>query len=114
MSPTSYRTAPPRVNTRNLQFNTRLTKVARFRDPGLRTVNLSPLRSDIHTGKYRKRLGTRFAHAAANAMTAITALVLVISSAALSIGLSRLAVGEFFRLARIDSRRPDDQHQSIG
>jgi hypothetical protein len=47
-------------------------------------------------------------------MTAITALVLVISSAALSIGLSRLAVGELFRLARIDSRRPDDQHQSIG
>jgi len=45
-------------------------------------------------------------------MTAIVDLVLVLSSAALGIGLSRLAVGELFRLARIDVRRTDD-HPSV-
>jgi hypothetical protein len=42
-------------------------------------------------------------------MTAVVALFLVLSSAALSIGLSRLAVGELFRLARIDARRSDNR-----
>jgi hypothetical protein len=37
-------------------------------------------------------------------MNTVVALVLVISSVVISIGLSRLAVGELFRLARIDAR----------
>jgi hypothetical protein len=38
-------------------------------------------------------------------MAAIVTILLLSSSIALSIGLSRLAVGELFRLAAIDARR---------
>ena len=41
-------------------------------------------------------------------MSVVVAFVIVLSSIALSVALSRLAVGEFFRLARIDSRRAAD------
>jgi hypothetical protein len=37
-------------------------------------------------------------------MHTLVALFLVMSSVAISIGLSRLAVGELFRLVRIDAR----------
>jgi len=38
-------------------------------------------------------------------MTSLAALFVVVSSVGLSIGLSRLAVGEMFRLVRSDARR---------
>jgi hypothetical protein len=39
-------------------------------------------------------------------MEAVVATLLMISSVVVSIGLSRLAVGEMFRLVRIDAPRP--------
>jgi hypothetical protein len=45
-------------------------------------------------------------------MTVLTELLLVSSSVAVSLALSRLALGELFRLVRtIDSRRPHDALQ---
>ena len=43
-------------------------------------------------------------------MDGLVATLLVVTSVALSVGLSRLAVGEMFRLVRIDARRADDTH----
>ena len=38
-------------------------------------------------------------------MSGIAAIVVVVSSVGLSIGLSRIAVGEMFKLVRIDARK---------
>jgi hypothetical protein len=51
----------------------------------------------------RKRLGTRLA--TARGVTVLGELILVTSSVAVSLGLSRLALGELFRLVRLDSAR---------
>jgi hypothetical protein len=45
----------------------------------------------------------------AHVMTTLVSLFLVASSVALSVGLSRLAVGELFRLARIDARHRQEK-----
>jgi len=44
--------------------------------------------------------------AAGSSVTVIGEVLLVTSSVALSLGLSRLALGELFRLVRIDTVRP--------
>jgi len=53
--------------------------------------------------KCSKQLGTRFANG--GAVTVLGELLLVTSSVVVSLGLSRLALGELFRLVRIDSAR---------
>jgi hypothetical protein len=45
-------------------------------------------------------------------MSAIVVLLVLVSSIGLSVALSRLAVGELFRLARIDARRHADDAAS--
>jgi hypothetical protein len=57
-----------------------------------------------------KQLGTTLANTCG--VTVLGGLILVTSSVAVSLGLSRLALGEFFRLVRIDTTdrtsRPQD------
>jgi len=65
----------------------KLSDVRRFREPELSAYRL-------------KRLGMRFAPRAR--VSVVLELLLVVSSVGLSVGLSRLAVGEVFRLVRID------------
>ena len=50
-----------------------------------------------------ERPGTRFANTCG--VTVLGELILVTSGVAVSLGLSRLALGELFRLVRIDSAR---------
>ncbi len=45
-------------------------------------------------------------------MDGVVATLVVVSSVALSVGIGRLAVGEMFRLARIDSARRESQPPS--
>lgn len=45
-------------------------------------------------------------------MDGVVVTLLVVSSVAISVGLSRLAVGEMFRLTRIDAQRRDSQPPS--
>ena len=45
-------------------------------------------------------------------MDGVVVTLLVVSSVAISVGLSRLAVGEMFRLARIDAARRTQQPPS--
>jgi hypothetical protein len=45
-------------------------------------------------------------------MEGVAVTLLVVSSVAISVGLSRLAVGEMFRLARIDAQRRSQQPPS--
>jgi hypothetical protein len=111
MSPTSYRTAPPRVTEANTQFSTRCP---RDQDSVDNFVTQSqqwgshPERA-LATGRLSTNsAGKIFADVPPN-MEAVVATLLMISSVAVSIGLSRLAVGEMFRLVRIDApRRPEE------
>src|SRR5687767_10655941 len=66
---------------------------------------LSPICTIPPNGRYRS--GTHFARA--QVMSELLVLLLIVSSVALSVGLSRLAVGEMFRLVsspRFDRRQP--------
>jgi hypothetical protein len=45
-------------------------------------------------------------------MSAVVAVLVIVSSIGLSVALSRFAVGELFRLARIDARRHADDAAS--
>jgi hypothetical protein len=67
---------------------------ARFRDSPRKTLTRPAL----------VQLGTRLANT--SRVTVLGELLLVTSSVAVSLGLSRLALGELFRLVRIDSDRP--------
>ena len=57
--------------------------------------------------RHRERLGMRLARQ--RIVTVLGELLLVTSSVAVSLGLSRLALGELFRLVRIDSARPSQK-----
>jgi hypothetical protein len=60
----------------------------------------------ISSAKARKKAGMSLANA--RGMNVIGELVLVTSSIAVSLGLSRLALNELFRLVRITPRPPHD------
>ena len=59
----------------------------------------------------RMRSGTTLAHPFLR-MDGVVVTLLVVSSVAISVGLSRLAVGEMFRLTRIDAQRRDPEPPS--
>ena len=79
---------------------------ARIRaDRNFRPNLLSPICTNPSNDRYRS--GTHFARA--QVMSELLVLLLIVSSIALSVGLSRLAVGEMFRLVsspRFDRRQP--------
>ena len=74
-------------------------------DWNFRPNPLSPICTYPPIDRYRS--GTHFARA--QVMSELLVLLLIVSSVALSVGLSRLAVGEMFRLVsspRFDRRQP--------
>src|SRR6266540_1658121 len=105
MSPTSYRTAPPRVTLRNPHCNT-VSRGAKLSTNNLVIADLKTVRA--HDGRplsfvllARKMIG----HGVCDAfhrMSIVLEVLLVLSSVGLSVALSWLAVGEMFRLVRID------------
>jgi hypothetical protein len=59
--------------------------------------------SERSPARAREQLGTRLA--IRHTVTVLGELILVTSSVVVSLGLSRLALGELFRLVRIDTAR---------
>ena len=111
MSPTSYRTAPPRVSVKKLHHNTPDLHAAGVNGDSVVNrgrENVQNLRRKAHVREhfYRQDQGTPFANN--SSMSALAELLLVLTSIGLSVALARLAVGEMFRLVRITSRPPSD------
>jgi len=93
---------PTHVSIRVLLRHTRARASFRFSRPDLDNVRDSPPK--FRRSPDPKLMGTPLA--AGSSVTVIGEVLLVTSSVALSLGLSRLALGELFRLVRIDTVRP--------
>src|SRR3954465_10495126 len=111
MSPTSYRTAPPRVTVKTSQSITpksvkKPTPVSilvpnRHTTDNPRTTSTVRVSAECRDSPrktprppFLKLLGTRLANT--SGVTVLGELLLVTSSVAVSLGLSRLALGELF------------------
>ena len=105
MSPTSYRTAPPRVTERNTQFNTPRAEAGdQLRNGRQKSVvcERPDFRKRLEFARQDRARALRWGVAH---MTSLAAIVVVVSSVGLSIGLSRLAVGEMFRIVGSTAKR---------